>query len=140
MDKTIISKMGIKEFSRSYFQNVPDGFIGMMNSLNLDIPEGLSDEFDYIHLFTISEAQLMQSLNELKPHISKHGSLWVSWPKANQLNTNLNLHKIIKIIYQNGLVESKVISIDNIWSAIKITLPKKCEIYKNRFGGLKKDS
>lgn len=140
MEKTISSKMGIKEYDRTYFHSAPDDFIGMMKSLKLNVSKDLSGEFDYIHLFVMTETQLKNSILELKPYISKRGSLWISWPKSNQLNTNLNLLKIIKIVYQNGLVESKVISMNDIWSAIKITHPIEGKIYKNSYGILNRDS
>lgn len=114
MEKTIYSKMGIKEYDRTYFYSAPDDFVGIMKSLKLNMSKELSGEFDYIHMFVMTEIQLKKSIPKLKPYISKQGSLWISWPKSNQLNTNLNLPKIIKIVYQNGLVESKVVSINGI--------------------------
>lgn len=38
------------------------------------------------------------------------------------------------------MVESKVISIDSIWSGIKITKPIEGKEYKNKYGFLKLDN
>lgn len=140
MEKKIYSKMGIKEYDRTYFYNAPEDFISVMEFLKLNVSKDLSGEFDYIHIFVITEIELKKSILKLKPYISKQGRLWISWPKSNQLNTNLNLPKIIKIVYQSGLVESKVISINDIWSAIKITHPIDGKIYKNSYEILNRDS
>jgi hypothetical protein len=63
--------------------------------------------------------------------------LWVSWPKNRKLGTDLTLPRVIKLGYDQGLVESKTISIDRTWSAIKFTHPKKGKVYKNSYGKLK---
>ena len=96
----------------------------------------LKGEFDYIHIFVLTQNELNRSLIKLKPHLSKRCRLWVSWPKAKKLDTDLSLPMVIRITYQNGLVESKVISIDDTWSAIKITSPIEGKTYKNSFGVL----
>ena len=60
--------------------------------------------------------------------------LWVSWPKSRNLDTDLD----IKSGYDFGLFESKCISINAIWSALKFTWPKENKVYKNSYGALKK--
>jgi hypothetical protein len=65
------------------------------------------------------------------------GMLWVSWPKNRKLGTDLTLPIIIELGYQFGLVESKTISIDATWSAIKFTYPKEDKVDNNSYGTLK---
>ena len=140
MDKTLSNKMGIKECSRSYFQNVPENFCELIQAPPLNISEKLEGEFDYIHIFIVSQIELYKSIKKLKPYLSQRGSLWISWPKSKKLGTDLNLPIVIKIVYENGLVESKVISIDDSWSAIKITRPIEGKTYKNSYGNLNEES
>lgn len=59
--------------------------------------------------------------------------LWISWPKAGQRDTNLIYLRLSKL---DGLVESKTISINSSWSAIKFTHPKKGKVYRNSYGKL----
>ena len=54
-----------------------------------------------------------------------------------QLNTDLTLPIVIKIGYSFGLVESTCLSINEVWSALKFTHPKKNKIYKNSHAELK---
>jgi hypothetical protein len=63
--------------------------------------------------------------------------LWVSWPKSGQEQTDLKLTNVIRLGYDYGLVESKSISLDKLWSALKFTHPKKGKIYNNSYGKLK---
>lgn len=81
MDKTIASKIGVKDGYRVYFQNVPDELIGRIKSPGLELAAGLSGEFDYIHIFETKREDLLGSIEKLKPHLSQRGSLWVSWLK-----------------------------------------------------------
>jgi hypothetical protein len=81
--------------------------------------------FDYIHLFTKTKNDLDRRLPALMKHLQADGMLWVSWPKAGQLNTDLGMNSVITIGYHHGLVESKAISVDTRWSALKFTYPKK---------------
>lgn len=132
MDKTVSEKMGIRENSRTYFQNIPDNFSKIIQSLELNIEDDLSGTFDYIHIYSIFQSELENSIKILKPYLSERGHFWVSWPKSKKLGSDLSLPKIIEMIYRYGLVESKVISIDKTWSAIKITRPIEGKVYKHR--------
>jgi hypothetical protein len=62
--------------------------------------------------------------------------LWVSWPKNKKLGTDLALPKVIEIGYNHGFVESKTLSVDATWSAMKFTYPKKGKVYNNSYGRL----
>lgn len=62
--------------------------------------------------------------------------LWVSWPKNMKLGTDLTLPKVIEIGYGYGLVESKCLSVDATWSALKFTHPKEGKAYNDSYGRL----
>lgn len=135
--KTISQKMGIKEYSRSFFKNAPKDAVESIDLPNIKIMEELSGEFDYIHLFVKYQSEQEEIFPEVKKHLKLNGMLWVSWPKGGQLNTNLSLPKVIKVGYEYGLVESTCLSINSIWSALKFTHPKKGKEYNNSHAKLK---
>lgn len=129
--KTVSQKMGIKENARSYFVNAPTEAIESLNLPNIDLKKSLTGEFDYIHLFVKTQKEQLEIFQTLKDHLKLDGMLWVSWPKGGQLDTDLALPKVIKIGYEFGLVESTCLSVNEIWSALKFTHPKKGKIYNN---------
>jgi len=47
--------------------------------------------------------------------------LWVSWPKSSCsfANTNLTENIVRQVGLENGLVDVKIVSIDNDWSGLK---------------------
>lgn len=138
--RTVSNKMGIREKSRSFFWNAPDDAIAAMQHPEITVVKTLTGEFDYIHLFVKTQAEFVDEFVDefpkLKPHLKPGGMLWVSWPKAKQLGTDLTLPIVIKLGYDFGLVESTALSVNPTWSAIKFTHPKKGKEYKNSYGKL----
>jgi hypothetical protein len=137
MARTVAAKMGIKEGSRAIFVEAPPDAVKSIDAPNLDEATRLSGAFEYIHFFAVTQNTLRKKFPKLKTHLREGGMLWISWPKARQQATDLTLPWVIKIGYDNGLVESKTLSINDTWSAIKFTYPKKGKVYKNSYGKLK---
>ena len=131
------TKMGIKPGMRAIFVDAPADAVQAVDLPDLEIKESLRGEFDYIHLFVKNQEDFHDKFPVLKNHLKSTGTLWVSWPKARQLGTDLTLPTVIKIGYDYGLVESKCLSIDAMWSALKFTYPKDGKAYANSYGKLK---
>jgi hypothetical protein len=136
MTRTVSQKMGVKENSRAFFVNSEKGVLDHINLPKLDIATKLEEELEYIHLFVKTQIELMDFFPKLKSHLKPNGMLWVSWPKGGKLGTDLNIKTVIKLGYDFGLVESTCLSINNIWSGLKFTHPKKGKIYNNSYGTL----
>jgi hypothetical protein len=137
MTGSVLKKMGIKDEARAYLVNAPTEAMEVIDLSRLDLATRLTGTFDYIHLFTKSQKEFDDRFPRLKSHLKPTGMLWVSWPKNRKLGTDLTLTKVIELGYNHGLVESKTISIDETWSAIKFTHPRQGKVYKNSYGKLK---
>lgn len=121
---------------RAYLRDVPPAALEAMRLPALDASTHLDGEFAYMHMFTTSQRQLDVSFPLLQEHLTSAGMLWVSWPKAGRLNSDLTLRDVIRIGYSHGLVESTCLSIDTTWSALKFTHPKPGKTYRNSYGQL----
>lgn len=137
MTGSVSKKLGIKEDARAFLVNAPDDAVQAIGLPSLELAEKLNGKFDYIHLFVKSQEEFNKMFPRLKAHLKPTGMLWVSWPKNKKLGTDLTLPRVIDLGYRHGLVESKTISIDATWSAIKFTHPKEGKVYKNSYGKLK---
>lgn len=137
MTRTVSEKMGVKKGARAFFMRAPADALKVMDLPSLDVASRLTGEFDYIHCFVHSQEELHEKFPKLKAHLKQTGMLWISWPKAGQQGTDLSLTTVIKIGYDYGLVESKSIRVDSIWSALKFTYPKPGKVYNNSYGKLK---
>lgn len=138
--KDVAQKMGIKEGVRAFFVNAPQSTLDAINLPTLNIASQLRGQFDYIHIFVKTQAEMDNVFPKLKHHLKPTGMLWVSWPKNKKLNSDLVLPKVINIGYSHGLVESICLSVDATWSGLKFTHPKKGKEYHNSFGQLPRRS
>lgn len=137
MIRTVAQKMGIKENSKAIFINFDLEAIDHIKLPKLMISNKYDDEqYDYIHLFIKKQAEFMEHFPKCKSCLKSNGMLWVSWPKGGQLGTDLNITTVIKSGYDFGLVESTCLSVNNIWSGLKFTHPKKGKVYNNSYGKL----
>jgi hypothetical protein len=136
MTGSVSKKMGIKEGTRALLVNAPEEAVEAIDLPSLELARELAGNFDYIHLFVKSQEEFNDKFPKLKTHLKPTGMLWVSWPKNRKLGTDLTLTKVINLGYRHGLVESKTISVNATWSAIKFTHPKKGKVYKNSYGKL----
>jgi hypothetical protein len=56
----------------------------------------------------------------LKSRLRPNGALWVSWPKRASGNaTDLSESAVMGAGLSNGLVDIKVIAVNEVWSALK---------------------
>ncbi len=137
--RTVADKMQLKPGWRTYFHHAPPAVIESMGLPALDVVDRLRGEFHYLHLFARTQDDLSRELARLRPHLADSGKLWISWPKRHQLDSDLTLPTVIAIGYRAGLVESTCLRIDDVWAALRFTLPKPGRRYNNSHGTLPQD-
>ena len=115
----LVKKMGIKEGMRGIFVHASEEVRKLFEHAPAHFAKKLSGDFDYIHLFTTTEKQLKTDFIKVKKFLKPSGILWVSWPKAGKLGTNLNGNKVRDIGLADGLVDIKVAAVDDTWSGLK---------------------
>ena len=115
----LLKKLGIKEGFRVIFLDAPAEIINTLEHDSFLFENKLNREFDYIHVFSLKRDQFERRLTEVKPFLKKTGMLWVSWPKAGKLGTDLNENIIRDIGLEAGMVDVKVAAIDETWSGLK---------------------
>lgn len=134
----MLKKIGVKQGMRSILIDAPPETRTILTLRGEDVSGRLNGSFDYIHLFVKERQRLDATFPKLRSHLRSGGMLWISWPKGRGMGTDLTLKGIIEIGYNHSLVESKTISVDSTWSAIKFTFPKEGKRYNNSYGRLKK--
>jgi hypothetical protein len=137
LTKSVAEKMGIKEHSRSILIKANRNVVKAMLLPKIKTAARLSGKFDYIHVFAKTQDELSHQFTRVKKYLATRGMLWISWPKAGRLKSDLSMRSVIKIGYDHGLVESKGIRVDETWAALKFTHPKTGKRYRNSYGKLK---
>jgi hypothetical protein len=134
--RTVAQKMGIKSGWRAHVVGAPEGVIDTLALPELTMVSELTGEYDYLHLFVLTQDQMRKEFPALVPHLAPRGKLWLSWPKSRKLGSDLTLPKVIEIGYDSGLVESTCLRIDDTWSGLRFTRPRAGQVYANSYGTL----
>lgn len=121
-NKSLPEKLGIKKGMQAYFFNCPFNIKALISYPTPDFFEVsvLSNHVDFILGFTRSSIELKNFLAITLPHLSYDGMIWIAWPKKeSRMPTDLTENTIRDISLEKGIVDVKVISIDETWSALK---------------------
>ena len=120
--RSLPQKLGIKPGMRLLIANEP----APDTIPRADIPEGVklatraSGSVDMVILFALDVKQLMAKLDSYISLLPKDGTLWTCWPKkAAKLSTDIDRDVVFKLLDPTGLVDVKVCSVNETWSALK---------------------
>jgi hypothetical protein len=124
----LVRKLGISSPLRIYFVNAPPSFSIALGPLPLGVEllaQDASDrhELNVIIFFARNVADLREHFAELKRQLAPNGGLWVAWPKkAFGVETDLSDNVVRNFGLKQGLVDNKVCSIDDTWSAQRFVI------------------
>ena len=121
-------KLGIKDGFIIKIINRPDYYFDLFPYIPVNLVEENTEEIskDFIHYFEKDRSNLELAIPSLKNEIKQNGMIWISWPKkASKVKSDITEDVIRNFALQNGLVDIKVCSINDIWSALKLVIPVK---------------
>lgn len=123
----LMKKLGIQPTMKLMLVDEPDNYFEL---LECDIRDQAVKENvtpDLIHLFAkkrqVFENKLgaLKSICKLNPNII----IWVSWYKKSAgISTDITEDVIRKFALKNDLVDVKVCAVSDIWSGLKLVVPK----------------
>lgn len=122
-DQPLAEKLGVKEGMRMCVLGAPENYRSQLGIL----PEGVefatslgSGKWDLIHFFIRNADELTALFPDLQARLTPGGMLWISWPKQSSgVRTDLKDSVVMEIGLTAGLVDVKVIAVDETWSALK---------------------
>ena len=123
----MLNKLGIKPSMKISLVNRPDDYYDLLET---DISEQLckkNETPDFIHLFVKNEKEFESEMKKLKPVIkqNKEVIIWVSWyKKAAKIPTDITEDTVRNYALKNELVDIKVCAVSDIWSGLKMVVPK----------------
>jgi hypothetical protein len=114
-------KLGVKPGSRVLLAAAPPEF-----ALDAIPPEAVvhtraaGSSYDVVLVFCPDRKRLEQRFEKLAERTTTAGALWVAWPKrASGVGTDLDENVVRDVGLSVGLVDVKVIAIDDTWSGLK---------------------
>lgn len=115
-------KLGLKASQSILVVMEPKDYWQLLGQLpsRVKIIEDDRSSADLIHAFASKKITVEDYFASLKPRLKPDGSMWISWPKGSSgVKTELNENAIRDLGLKAGLVDVKVVSIDNTWSGLK---------------------
>lgn len=121
-------KLGIKEGFKIRLINTPEKYFDLFIEWpqNVEISENVRIKKNFIHLFTREFSEYYTLLPLLKKEIEPNGMIWVSWPKKTSgISSDVTENLVRDYALETGLVDIKVCSVNEVWSALKLVIPLK---------------
>ena len=80
---------------------------------------------DMVHVFAAGASALRKRLPACRDAIAPDGMVWVSWPKKSSgVATDVTETVVRDTALSLGLVDIKVCAVDDIWSGLKLVIPR----------------
>lgn len=120
-------KLNLRDGMRVWFSQMPESVFDEIAEYALDLTLLSAPEpgMDAAHLFVTERARLADMLTMLRETIAPDGQVWVSWPKqASKVATDITEDTIREVGLPMGLVDTKVCSVDDTWSGLKLVIRK----------------
>jgi hypothetical protein len=83
-------------------------------------PQAAPDAANAILVFAKNRAELEQRIDLLREGAQRGALTWLAYPKSRQLETDLNRDIIRDLALDRGLDPVRQVSIDDIWSALRL--------------------
>jgi hypothetical protein len=105
----------------------PPGFEGWVEGL----PEGATmvrtgnQTTDMVVVFAHTEAEMVDRFRRAMRRIPPEGTIWAAWPKRSSgMPTDITENRLRELLLPTGMVDVKVIAIDQTWSGLKFVVRK----------------
>lgn len=120
--RALYQKLGIKESHQIVLVNPPENYTYLLDApfKIVEPKERLSNQVDFIHLFASNTSVLEKSFEDLKKLMKPNAFFWISWPKKSaRIESDLDGNLVREYGLANGLVDVKIASVNETWSALK---------------------
>jgi hypothetical protein len=118
--KSVVEKLLLKSGARAAVLGAPNGYLRQFPT-NMQIDEQLgSGEYDFIQAFTARKDDLVDLAPKIRAAAKTGAYLWVSYPKAKSMHTDLNRDIVRTTLQPLGLDPIAQIAIDDTWSALRV--------------------
>ena len=123
----LLKKLGISAASKILVINAPANYFELLekNVKNQYVKKG--DSADLVHLFVTSNKEFEREMRKLSALYAANPSIaiWVSWyKKAAGIPTDVTEDTIRNFALANNLVDIKVCAVSEIWSGLKLVVPR----------------
>jgi hypothetical protein len=123
----LIKKLGIAENMNVLLINAPDNYFDLLEK---DISALLTNKKtipDFVHFFAKANHDFEIEMKKIKKICLENPNIiiWVSWyKKSSGIATDITENEIRNYAIKNDLVDIKVCAVSEVWSGLKLVVPK----------------
>lgn len=126
MATPLFKKLGIKDGMAIAVFNYSQVYSQLFNEFPSDVIisyQPTKEPIDLVHIFVSNELELDVHFKNAKSQIKTNGVIWVSWPKKSSgIPSSIDKFDVINYGLSQGLVDTKVAAINDIWSGHKFVI------------------
>ena len=116
----LLKKLHYKPGMRVVLVGAPAGYVATMRAApGVDFAEKVKGVFDFVHGFYSRKADVERDVPKLGRALKPGALLWLSYPKARQLATDLHRDILAATLHEAGFSPVSLVSIDDVWSAMR---------------------
>ena len=118
MAKTLLEKMFFKPEYAVAALHVPKELNAAL-ALPKNADTVLTKRYDFILAFITSKAQIESGIGRVEKSLAPNGLLWIAYPKAKALQTDLNRDILHAAMKAHGFDGVSLVALDGTWSAMR---------------------
>lgn len=113
-------KLGVAAGHTLLAVNAPDGLLDDLPA-GVGVKDRAQGHAEVAVAFFVRGPELARRLDALARAVFPEGTLWVAWPKRSSgVVTDITDHLVRAEALPRGLVDNKVVAVDDIWSALRL--------------------
>ncbi len=124
MSRVVWEKLQINLDKEITLLNAPKNYFELIEWPFTEKPVQVTENADFVHLFTNSFMELSALLKHAHSSIKQNGTIWIShYKKASKKESELDSNLVREFALSCGLVDNKICSIDDDWTACRVVIP-----------------
>lgn len=124
--KSLKEKLGLTSDMSTYFLRAPQEYWKELGYKQAPYDDN-TGEYDFIHAFFTSKEEMSNFADILISKLAHEGIMWISWPKLSarsDMQTDITEQDLRDTFLPLGVVDVKVCSVTDAWSALKFVWRK----------------
>jgi predicted CoA-binding protein len=123
-NKSVAQKLFVRENYTVLLVNAPKGYTDTLGTLpaGAKVVAKASKPVDMIQIFSANKAEMTQLVLKVTRLLKEDGILWLTYPKAGQMDTDLKRETVWECAQVVGMHPVSQIAVDDVWSALRFKL------------------
>jgi hypothetical protein len=117
---TVLKKLRCKAGMRICVLGAPSGLeAALATEEGIERVNRLGKDLDLVLSFFTRKTHVARDMRKLRAALAPKGMLWLGYPKAQALGTDLNRDVLRETVAKAGLETVAIVALDPVWSALR---------------------